>query len=667
MIMSMFKKILIANRGEIACRVIRTARRMGIRIVAVYSDADSTALHVKMADEAIHIGPSQASESYLDFDNIIAACKASGAEAVHPGYGFLSENPDFVEALEMNNICFIGPSANAIRAMGLKDAAKDLMIEAGVPVVPGYQGENQDAEFLSREAEKTRYPVLIKARAGGGGKGMRLVERAADFQSALLSAQQEGKSAFGDAHVLIEKYITRPRHIEIQVFGDNHGNVVHLFERDCSLQRRHQKVIEEAPAPGMTEAMRTAMGDAAVKAAKAVNYSGAGTIEFIVDASEGLQPDKFYFMEMNTRLQVEHPVTEYITGHDLVEWQLRVASGEQLPVKQSELKINGWAFETRIYAENPDLNFLPSTGKLTFLHMPAEGKSIRVDNGVVEGDEITPYYDPMIGKLITHGQTRDAALGLMRDALENTHIAGCTGNISFLSNLCKDADFNSGDVHTGLIEEKIRDLIQNSEPPLEAIAIATLVAFGLTKKPENSPWQQLAGWSLWGEMQQFIKLLINDNALDISLIFSGKDTYKITVDGKSFMFSVQSVLGNEICYQANKTIHKASFAEYDQTVSIFLNGATYNFNRKDNLQSFDESGEHSGEIKAPMPGLVKIVSVLNDQAVKKGDRLISMEAMKMEHSLLAPFDGIITSITVAEGDLVVEGAVLLVMESSDAS
>ncbi len=441
----MFKKILIANRGEIACRIMRSARDMGVASVAVYSDADRDALHVHEADEAVHIGASSALESYLKIENIIEAAKSTGAEAIHPGYGFLSENPNFVEAVEAAGMVFIGPSADAIRAMGLKDAAKKLMEDFGVPVVPGYHGSNQDAEFLAKEAEKIGYPVLIKARAGGGGKGMRLVERPADFASALEGAAREGQASFGDGHVLIEKFISSPRHIEIQVFGDSHGNVVHMFERDCSLQRRHQKVIEEAPAPGMNEKMRSAMGEAAVKAAKAVDYCGAGTVEFIVDGGGDLRPDGFWFMEMNTRLQVEHPVTEMITGFDLVALQLRVADGEKLPVAQNELSINGWAFETRIYAEDPANGFLPSVGDLTNFVMPE--KIARVDAGIGYGGSnnssltISPHYDPMIGKIITHGKNRDEALAKMRAALDETYISGVRTNVAFLSAPCRQPVF----------------------------------------------------------------------------------------------------------------------------------------------------------------------------------------------------------------------------------
>jgi 3-methylcrotonyl-CoA carboxylase alpha subunit len=438
----MLSKILIANRGEIACRIIRTARKMGIATVAVYSEADAGALHVEMADEAVPIGSAAASESYLKVDAILDAARRTGADAIHPGYGFLSENPDFVEKVEKAGLIFIGPSAKAIRAMGLKDAAKALMEKANVPVVPGYHGEAQDLVVLAGKANEIGFPVLIKARAGGGGKGMRKVDIQADFPAALSSARREAKASFGDDRVLVEKYVATPRHIEIQVFGDTHGNVVHLFERDCSAQRRHQKVIEEAPAPDMPEDMRAAMGAAAVAAAKAIGYSGAGTVEFIVDASDGLKADKFWFMEMNTRLQVEHPVTELITGLDLVEWQIRVAAGETLPMRQDELSINGHAVEARIYAEDAEKGFLPAVGRLMHLEFP-DG-DIRVDAGVRAGDEITPFYDPMIAKVIAHGKTRTEALGKLAGALGRTEIAGTVTNTAFLARLCRDADFAAG-------------------------------------------------------------------------------------------------------------------------------------------------------------------------------------------------------------------------------
>ncbi len=454
----MFSSVLIANRGEIACRIMRTAKRMGLRTVAVYSQADSSALHVKQADAAIEIGPAPATESYLAADRLIAAAREAGADCIHPGYGFLSENAGFAQSCLDAGIAFVGPSPQAIRAMGLKDRAKALMEEAGVPVVPGYHGERQEAAFLKRKAYEIGYPVLIKAVAGGGGKGMRRVERHADFDDALASCMREAQSAFGDARVLIEKYITAPRHIEFQVFGDRHGNVIHLGERDCSLQRRHQKVIEEAPAPGMSEALRAAMGKAAVAAAKAVGYEGAGTIEFIADGAGGLKQDGFWFMEMNTRLQVEHPVTESVTGLDLVEWQFRVAAGEKLPLKQDQVRLEGHAVEARLYAEDPERGFLPSTGKLIALRFP-QAHGLRVDSGVEAGDVVTPFYDPMIAKLIAHGATRDEALDRLADALEATVVAGPRSNAGFLAALARADGFRNGDFDTGFIDAHLAELI----------------------------------------------------------------------------------------------------------------------------------------------------------------------------------------------------------------
>ena len=475
----MFTKILIANRGEIACRVIRTARRMGIWTVAVYSDADARALHVEMADEAVHIGPSPVTESYLLGNRIIEAALETGAQAIHPGYGFLSENPDFVDAVEAAGLIFIGPSGASIRAMGLKDAAKRLMEKAGVPVVPGYHGEDQGLVLLAGKAKEIGYPVLIKARAGGGGKGMRRVDNPDDFPEALAGARREAKAAFGDESVLVEKYVDKPRHIEVQVFGDNHGNAVHLFERDCSAQRRHQKVIEEAPAPGMTREMRAAMTAAAVKAAKAIKYSGAGTIEFIVDASDGLKADRFWFMEMNTRLQVEHPVSEMVTGIDLVEWQLRVAAGEALPKAQNQIALDGHAFEARIYAEDPAKGFLPATGTLHHLKFPPQDADLRVETGVRAGDAISPFYDPMIAKLVVHADSRTAALQALDTALAATEIAGSVTNIAFLAALARDADFAAGDVDTGLIGRKQDALVQVPPPGAEAVAAAAREAAGI--------------------------------------------------------------------------------------------------------------------------------------------------------------------------------------------
>ena len=510
----MFEKILIANRGEIACRVMETARALGVKTVAVYSDADAASKHVALADEAVHIGGAAPQASYLLGDRIIAAAQATGAQAIHPGYGFLSENPDFVEAVEDAGLTFIGPSASAIRAMGLKDAAKALMEKAGVPVVPGYHGANQDPAFLAAKAEEITYPVLIKAVAGGGGKGMRLVERAEDFADALVSAQGEATTAFGNPDVLIEKYIQMPRHIEVQVFGDGTA-AVHLFERDCSLQRRHQKVIEEAPAPGMTPEMRAAMGEAAVRAAETIGYKGAGTVEFIVDGSDGLRPDGFWFMEMNTRLQVEHPVTEAITGVDLVEWQLRVASGEPLPKQQSELRIEGHAFEARLYAEDVPKGFLPATGTLTHLAFPA---GMRADSGVRAGDTISPWYDSMIAKVITHGPTRAAALSQLARALEDTRVAGTTTNLSFLGALARHKGFAAGEVDTGLIARDLESLVATSDVAPAARIAAAQAALAL-----HSPSAAEVGFSLWAPLQRSVQLELEGAAFEATVAVESAD------------------------------------------------------------------------------------------------------------------------------------------------
>ena len=479
----MFRKLLVANRGEIACRVMRTAHRLGIRTVAVYSDADRDALHVATAGEAWRLGPAPAAQSYLDIERVIAAAAASGADAVHPGYGFLSENPEFIEACDAAGVVFVGPPAAAVRAMGLKDAAKRLMEAAGVPVVPGYHGEAQDDPALLAHARRIGFPVLVKAVAGGGGRGMRRADTEADFREALEGARREARSSFGDDRVLVERCVPTPRHVEFQVFADAHGNAVHLFERDCSLQRRHQKVVEESPAPGMTQAIRATMGAAAVRAAQAIGYRGAGTVEFIADASEGLREDRFWFMEMNTRLQVEHPVTEMVTGTDLVEWQLRIAAGEPLPVGQADLSIAGHAVEARVYAEDPERGFLPSTGTLAHMSAPPESRHVRIDRGVREGDAVTPHYDPMIAKVIAHGEDRATALDRLAGALEHFAIAGVVTNLPFLSRLVADAEFRAGRVDTGLIDRNLDALLERGPVPDPVLALAAMHAAGALSEP----------------------------------------------------------------------------------------------------------------------------------------------------------------------------------------
>ena len=619
---AMIKSLLIANRGEIACRIIRTARAMGIRTVAVYADADTKALHVRQADEAVHIGASPARESYLVGEKIIAAALATKAEAIHPGYGFLSENAEFAQAVIDAGLVWVGPRPASITAMGLKDAAKKLMAEAGVPVTPGYMGENQDPAFLSERAAEIGYPVLIKAVAGGGGKGMRKVEDAAEFADALASCQREATASFGNAHVLIEKYIQRPRHIEVQVFGDTHGNIVHLFERDCSLQRRHQKVIEEAPAPGMDEATREQLCAAAVKAAKAVDYVGAGTIEFIADASEGLRADRIWFMEMNTRLQVEHPVTECITGVDLVEWQLRVASGEALPKRQDELAIQGWAMEARLYAENPATGFLPSIGLLDHLAFPDE---LRIDTGVEQGGEVSPFYDPMIAKLIASGDTRADAIAALRDGIDGTEVWPVKTNAGFLGRLLDLPEFGLGDVDTGLIAREVDALVTPPEPDSEELAEAAAL---LCASPGDGPVSAALGFRLNAPPRAEARIMDDSG-----------------------------------------TTHVVSFDEVEQDaptadVLAFADG----FARRYVLAEPSGSGVGAvsdGAILSPMPGRIIAVEVEEGDTVTKGQKLLTLEAMKMEHSLTAPFDGVVAELNAEAGSQVQVEALLVRIEAND--
>ncbi|OKL44115.1 acetyl-CoA carboxylase biotin carboxylase subunit [Pseudovibrio exalbescens] len=658
----MFKKILIANRGEIAVRVARTAKSLGIKVVAVYSEADRNALHVEEADEAYLIGPAPVNESYLNKDAILAAAKKAGAQAIHPGYGFLSENPEFVEAVEAAGLVFIGPPASAIRAMGLKDAAKQLMEHSGVPVVPGYHGENQDAAFLKTQADQMGYPVLIKARAGGGGKGMRRVDASEDFLSALEGAQREGQSSFGDPRVLIEKYIQSPRHIEVQVFADSHGNAVHLFERDCSLQRRHQKVIEEAPAPGMSEEMRAAMGEAAVKAALAVGYEGAGTVEFIVDGSEGLRPDRFWFMEMNTRLQVEHPVTEAITGEDLVHWQLRVAAGAPLPKRQEELSINGHAFEARIYAEDAEAGFLPATGTLNELRLPQH--FARIDSGVRKGDTITPFYDPMIAKVIVHGENRSEALSKLSQALEKSWAVGATTNITFLHALANHEGFARGEMDTLLIDRELESLTRVPEPTAEVYAIAAAIDLGLAhdRGYGTTPWETLAGWRLWSSAHQFAHLRYRDNLKEIAIATHQDGTLSAAIDDRTLSFKILRLEGYEIRISMDGAQRVCHFAKTAHSLTLFIEGQSWQFDLPDHLSDEDERVDAGSAIISPVPGQVRAVQCTTGQQVAQGDVLVVTEAMKMEHSLKAPRDGVVLEVMVAEGDQVEDGALLITLE-----
>ncbi len=649
----MFKKILIANRGEIACRIIRTARRMGIATVAVYSDADARALHVEMADEAVHIGPSPASESYLRDERIVAAAINSRAEAVHPGYGFLSENADFADQVTASGLVFIGPSAASIRAMGMKDAAKRLMERAGVPVVPGYHGEGQELVLLASKAREIGYPVLIKARAGGGGKGMRRVDSAEELPDALSAARREAKAAFGDDRVLIEKYIATSRHIEVQVFGDNFGNAVHLFERDCSVQRRHQKVIEEAPAPGMTEEMRAAMTEAAVRAAKTIGYSGAGTIEFIVDASEGLRPDRFWFMEMNTRLQVEHPVTEMITGIDLVEWQLRVAAGEPLPRTQDKIVLAGHAFEARLYAEDAARGFLPATGRLRHLAFPEPSPTIRVETGVRTGDEISPYYDPMIAKLVVGGADRASALEAFSQALDATEIAGSVTNLPFLCALSRDGDFAAGNVDTGLIPRKQDALAATRSPSPAIVSAAILAASGFDTLPtDDDPWSALAGYSHFHPVERRVSIGFGEEWIMgfVSVPGHGRP----------------SVRFEDADDQPVPAVAQARTARWPGHVAVFSKGTTFDFSVRDPFDAAGQQEDSSAGMRAPMSGLVKIVRAARGDSVSRGQPLLVLEAMKMEHTITAPHDGVVTEIA-AEGAQISEGSVLVTFEEPSAN
>ena len=653
----MFKRILIANRGEIAVRIIRTAKRMGIETVALYSDADENALHVSMADIAVHIGASPASESYLCAERVIQAALDSRAEAIHPGYGFLSENPAFVDAVQSAGLVFIGPSAAAIRAMGLKDAAKVLMHNAGVPVVPGYHDGDQSPELLASEAERIAYPVLIKARAGGGGKGMRLVHSPEQFSEALASAVREAQASFGDAAVLIEKYITQPRHIEVQVFGDNHGNVVHLFERDCSLQRRHQKVVEEAPAPGMTEEVRNAMTDAAVTAAKAINYSGAGTVEFIVDASGPLRADGFWFMEMNTRLQVEHPVTELITGTDLVEVQLRVANNEVLPFTQNDLAINGHSMEARLYAEDVAGGFLPASGRIEQLSF---SNQIRVDTGVQAGDSISPFYDPMIAKVIAWAPDRSAALDKLQQALEDTHVAGTVTNLAFLNALIQQQNFVNANMDTGLIERVLPQLVEVKEPAVSIQLIASLVLLGI------DPTQPYTGWRMFGHASHLVAMQCEQVHYQRRVVLVGESRVQLQAEhGDDVLCEIKVIDyasdGLTIVLNGQRQslrVHRWSDDVYTR-VSLLCNGCTHVFEQTNPLAVSTGDAESGDSLLAPMSGIVTLLDVSAGQSVNAGDRLLVMEAMKMETSLTAPRDAVITEVYCTPGKSVEGGSVLM--------
>jgi 3-methylcrotonyl-CoA carboxylase alpha subunit len=665
----MFSKILIANRGEIACRVIRTARRMGIATVAVYSAADAGARHVRLADESVHIGPAEARQSYLDGGKIIAAAKATGAQAVHPGYGFLSENDAFAERCAKEGIVFIGPPASAIRAMGSKSAAKRLMEKAGVPLTPGYHGDDQDPKLLAKEAAKIGFPVLIKASAGGGGKGMRRVDAAADFENALASCQREAKNAFGDDRVLVEQYVLKPRHIEIQVFADTFGDCVYLFERDCSVQRRHQKVLEEAPAPGMTAGRRAAMGQAAVEAARAVGYVGAGTVEFIA------HPDgRFYFMEMNTRLQVEHPVTEMITGLDLVEWQLRVASGERLPLKQEQLAIHGHAIEARIYAEDPDRGFLPSTGKLVRLAPPEENDEVRVDTGVEEGDSITPFYDPMIAKLIVHGPDRAAALARMKTALAQYRIVGVSNNVEFLGRLVATRSFATADLDTSLIEREHAALFPPAGPPPPEVFLVAALAEAERARAESSvaaprglaqasPWRKLDAWRLNGRGWWRMGFRSGETLREVDVAALAADGWELSVEGERCVASGSLTLDGELRATIGGRRVVAGVVAQGDRRHVFFEGRSHVLGYADPLGVSGAAHEEEGSgLVSPMPGKVIALIAAPGAVVEKGAPLLVLEAMKMEHTISAPRAGTVKSFRFAAGDQVAEGVELVEFE-----
>jgi 3-methylcrotonyl-CoA carboxylase alpha subunit len=658
-----FGTLLIANRGEIACRVMRTARRMGIRTVAVYSDADRVALHVRLADAAYRIGPPAARESYLSIDAILDAARKSGADAVHPGYGFLSENEDFAAACAKAGVVFVGPTPEAIAAMGDKAAAKRRMAEAGVPLVPGYHGEDQETARLEKEAAAVGFPVLIKPSAGGGGKGMRVVRQKKDFAAALEGAKREAASSFGDERVLIERYLDRPRHIEVQVFGDTHGDIVHLFERDCSVQRRHQKVLEEAPAPGMTEGRRREMGEAAVAAARAIRYVGAGTVEFIAE-----QDGRFYFMEMNTRLQVEHPVTEMITGLDLVEWQLRVAAGERLPRKQDELAISGHAIEARIYAEDPQRDFLPQMGTIAHLAFPES--DARIDSGIEAGAEITSWYDPMIAKLIVHGAGRDEALARLRRALAQTEIAGVQSNVRFLQRVVASQAFSAAELDTGLIERHAAELLQAEGAPstrvLAAAALAELAEeereaarHAMASSDRHSPWHSVDGWRL-NQASHHEVIFLDGQTRHTARIDFGAGGRRLVLDGRDHPFGGEALPDGRLQVRLGGEVFGARAVRHGLDWHVFCDGEHRVLALDDPFRGL-QADARTGSLAAPMPGKVIQVLVKAGARVAKGDALLILEAMKMEHTITAPADGVVKEIHYAAGEQVLEGAELITL------
>ena len=663
----MFDKILIANRGEIACRVIKTAQSLGISTVAVYSDADQDALHVRMADEAIHIGASPSQESYLVTDRIVQAALKTGAQAIHPGYGFLSENAEFAETCANNGLVFIGPPSAAIIAMGSKSAAKTIMADAGVPLVPGYHGDDQNPDLLKQSADAMGYPVLLKAVAGGGGKGMRQVWSADEFEQALGDAKRESKASFNNDDMLVEKYLTQPRHVEVQVFCDQHGNGVYLFERDCSVQRRHQKIIEEAPAPNMPEGLREQMGETAVKAAQAIDYQGAGTVEFLLDVD-----GSFYFMEMNTRLQVEHPVTEFITGQDLVEWQLKVALGEPLPLSQAQLQINGHSFEARIYAEDPENDFMPATGHLTHLVPPSENAHVRVDTGVVQGDQVSPFYDPMIAKLIVWDENRERALARLIRALGQYQISGVTTNIEFLKNLASSSAFVKADLDTGFIDKHEQEIFRKTDTDIESILPLACLYLTLQAKQiqtglvhSASAWDEVSGWRLNQASSQTLSIIINQQQHIVSIEQMGSlncQQYRIKFADKEVVARGQlndkALLAEIDGYQQKLTVvAKGSPSEGHYTA--FTNTGAIDFSLVKPDLGEDNEDSSVGDFRAPMNGTIVDILIKAGDSVNLGDPLLIMEAMKMQHTISAPSDGLVSELFFSKGDLVDGGAELL--------
>lgn len=660
----MFDKILIANRGEIACRIIETAHKMGVRCVAVYSDADENARHVAMADEAYHIGPSPSKHSYLKADTILAVAKKARAQAVHPGYGFMSENPEFATACLENNIEFIGPPVGAIEAMGSKSAAKEIMSKANVPLVPGYHGEDQDEALLKSEADKIGYPVLLKAAYGGGGKGMRVVENAEQFSDALASAKREAQAGFGNDKMLLEKYLTQPRHVEIQVFADKHGNCIYLAERDCTVQRRHQKVIEEAPAPGLSPQVRKAMGEAAVRAAQAIDYVGAGTVEFLYDVD-----GSFYFMEMNTRLQVEHPVTEMITGQDLVKWQLLVASGSELPLTQDEVTIEGHSFEVRIYAEDPDNEFLPATGKLNYLRQPDQNGHVRVDTGVRENDEVSTFYDPMIAKLIVWDENRDRALQRMLHALDDYRISGVKTNLSFLSSLLEHPSFKAVDLDTGFIEKHKDELFgatRNEDTQATVLAALFLMlkqseqskAIADTSRDASSPWHQFGGWRLNAVQSHKLNLVDGHDGEHHVVVKQNGQGYTIVID-QQIVQAQGHLQGDHLVAKLDGHSFNVRIAHHDDLVTVFNKQNITELRHVQTATIETEDQNDGGSLTAPMNGTIVAVLCKAGDTVVQDQSLVIMEAMKMEYTIKATSSGTINEVFFQEGDLVADGALLI--------